>query len=388
MRVTGRTLGRTVAGEEIAAFVPYPLPPRDPPLKVDGELAALLLRAEQALARLEVAGEMVPSLDWFIYAFVRKEAVVSSQIEGTQATLIDLLEYEAEQATGVAIDEVREVCHYLNAIKYARGQLKSVRGLPISTRLLNETHRRLMRGVRGANKQPGEIRPSQNWIGGTRPGNAVFVPAPPEELPALLANFEKYLHAETGLPPLVRIGLAHVQFETIHPYLDGNGRIGRLLITLLLEHWKQLSAPLLYLSLFFKRHRAEYYRLLDEVRVNGDWESWMNFFLEGVATIADEAVAAAREVFALISEDRQRLLAAPGASVMSIRLIEQLPMHPVVTIPAIVKLLKTTKPTAGKAVQVLENLGVLAETSGKQRDRSFAYAAYLEKLRAGTEIAP
>jgi len=388
MRVTGRTLGRTVAGEEIAAFVPYPLPPRDPPLKVDGELAALLLRAEQALARLEVAGEMVPSLDWSIYAFVRKEAVVSSQIEGTQATLIDLLEYEAEQATGVAIDEVREVCHYLNAIKYARGQLKSVRGLPISTRLLNETHRRLMRGVRGANKQPGEIRPSQNWIGGTRPGNAVFVPAPPEELPALLANFEKYLHAETGLPPLVRIGLAHVQFETIHPYLDGNGRIGRLLITLLLEHWKQLSAPLLYLSLFFKRHRAEYYRLLDEVRVNGDWESWMNFFLEGVATIADEAVAAAREVFALISEDRQRLLAAPGASVMSIRLIEQLPMHPVVTIPAIVKLLKTTKPTAGKAVQVLENLGVLAETSGKQRDRSFAYAAYLEKLRAGTEIAP
>jgi Fic family protein len=182
--------------------------------------------------------------------------------------------------------------------------------------------------------------------------------------------------------------LAHAHFETIHPYLDGNGRIGRLLITLLLEHWKQLSAPLLYLSLFFKRHRAEYYRLLGEVRVNGDWESWMNFFLEGVATIADEAVAAAREVFALISEDRQRLLAAPGASVMSIRLIEQLPVHPVVTIPAVVKLLKTTKPTAGKAVQVLENLGVLAETSGKQRDRSFAYAAYLEKLRAGTEIAP
>src|SRR6266513_2409140 len=358
MRVTGRTLGRTVAGEQIAAFIPYPLPPRDPPLKLDGELAALLLRAQQALARLEVAGEMVPSLDWFIYAFVRKEAVVSSQIEGTQATLIDLLEYEAEQATGAAIDDVREVCNYLDAIKYARGRLKSARGLPISTRLLNETHRRLMRGVRGANKQPGEIRHGQNWIGGTRPGNAVFVPAPPGELSALLTNFEKYLHAENGLPPLVRIGLAHAHFETIHPYLDGNGRIGRLLIT----------------------------RLLGEVRVNGDWESWMNFFLEGVATIADEAVAAAREVFALISEDRQRLLAAPGASVMSIRLIEQLPVHPVVTIPAVVKLLKTTKPTAGKAVQVLENLGVLSASSGKQRDRRFAYAAYLEKLRAGTEI--
>jgi Fic family protein len=386
MRSTGRTLKRTVAGEEIATFVPYPLPPRGPPLIVDGKLAALLTRAEQALARLEVAGELVPSLDWFIYAFVRKEAVVSSQIEGTQATLIDLLEYEAAQAPGAAVDDIHEIRNYLDAIKYTRGQIKSARGLPISMRLLHEAHRRLMRGVRGAHKQPGEIRRSQNWIGGTRPGNAVFVPAPPEELPALLADLESYLHAENGLPPLVRVGLAHVQFETIHPYLDGNGRIGRLLITLLLEHCKLLSAPLLYLSLFFKRHRAEYYRLLGEVRRSGDWESWMNFFLEGIATIADEAVAAAREVFALITEDRRRLLAAPGASVMAVRLIEQLPMHPVVTIPAVVKLLKTTKPTAGKAVQLLEGLGVLTETSGKQRDRTFAYAAYLEKLRAGTEV--
>jgi Fic family protein len=386
MRVTGRTLKRTVAGEKTATFVPYPLPPRDPPLKVDGKLAALLTRAEQALARLEVAGEMVPSVDWFIYAFVRKEAVVSSQIEGTQATLIDLLEYEAEQATGVGVGDVHEVCNYLDAIKYARGQIRNVRGLPLSMRLLNEAHRRLMRGVRGAHKQPGEIRCSQNWIGGTRPGNAIFVPAPSEELPALLADLERYLHAEDGLPPLVRIGLAHVQFETIHPYLDGNGRIGRLLITLLLEHWKLLSAPLLYLSLFFKRHRAEYYRLLGEIRRSGDWEAWLDFFLEGIATIADEAVAAAREVFALVTDDRRRLVAAPGASVMAVRLIEQLPIHPVVTIPSVVKLLKTTKPTAGKAVQLLEKLGVLTETSGKQRDRTFVYAAYLEKLRTGTEV--
>jgi len=388
MRSTGRTLKRTIAGEEIAAFVPYPLPPRDPPLRMDGELAALLTRGEQALARLEVAGEMVPSVEWFIYAFVRKEAVVSSQIEGTQATLIDLLEYEADQATEAAVDDVHEVCNYLDAVKYARGQLKSPRGLPLSMRLLNEAHRRLMRGVRGANKQPGELRRSQNWIGGTRPGNATFVPAPPEELPVLLADLEKYLHAENGLPPLARIGLAHVQFETIHPYLDGNGRIGRLLITLLLEHWKLLSAPLLYLSLFFKRHRAEYYRLLGEVRRSGDWEAWMRFFLEGVATIADEAVAAAREVFTLVARDRQRLIAAPGASVTGIRLLEQLPVHPVVTIPSVVKLLNTTKPTAGKAVQLLESLGVLTETSGKQRDRTFAYAAYLEKLRVGTELEP
>ena len=386
MRATGRTLKRTVTGEEIAAFVPYPLPPRDPPLNLDGAFAAPLRRAEQALARLEVAGEMVPSLDWFIYAFVRKEAVISSQIEGTQATLIDLLEYEAEQTTKVAGDDVLEVCNYLDAIKYARGQMKNARGLPLSIRLLNEAHRRLMRGVRGENKEPGEIRRSQNWIGGTRPGNAVFVPAPPEELAALLADLEKYLHTESGLPPLVRIGLAHVQFETVHPYLDGNGRIGRLLITLLLEHWKLLSAPLLYLSLFFKRHRAEYYRLLGEVRRSGDWESWIAFFLEGVATIADEAVTAAREVFKLVNDDRQRLVAAPGASIMAIRLMDRLPIHPVVTIPAVVKILKTTKPTAGKAVQLLEKLGVLTETTGRQRDRTFAYASYLERLRTGTEI--
>jgi Fic family protein len=386
MRVTGRTVKRTVSGEEVAAFVPFPLPPRKPVLNQDGELAAALRRAENGLARLKVTGEMVPSVDWFIYAFVRKEAVISSQIEGTQATLIDLFEYEAEQASQMASDDVDEVCNYLDAIKYAREQIKSARGRPISIRLLNEAHRRLMRGVPGANNKPGEIRRSQNWIGGTRPSNAAFVPAPPEELTELLAELEKYLHRENGLPPLFRIGLAHAQFETIHPYLDGNGRIGRLLITLLLEHWKLLSAPLPYLSLFFKRHRAEYYRLLGEVRKSGNWEAWIGFFLEGVATIADEAVIAAREVFALVSADRQRLMAAPGVSVMAIRLMDRLPIYPVVNIPTVVKLLKTTKPTAGKAVQLLENLGVLTETSGKRRDRTFAYARYLEKLRAGTEL--
>ena len=386
MRTTGQTLRRTVGGEEVATFQPTPLPPRDPPLGVDSKRAALLARAEQAVARLEVAGEMVPSLDWFIYAFVRKEAVVSSQIEGTQATLVDLFEYEAEKDDRHPVDDVREICNYLDALKYARGQLANPKGLPLSMRLLHETHRRLMRGVRGAHKQPGEVRRSQNWIGGTRPGNAALVPAPPEEVPALLGDLEKYLHADDALSPLVRIGLAHVQFETIHPYLDGNGRIGRLLITLLLEHWNVLNAPLLYLSLFFKRHRAEYYRLLGEVRKRGDWEAWTDFFLEGVATIANEAVTTARDVFVLVSADRERLLAATGASVIAVRLLEQLPVHPVVTIPSIVKLLETTKPTAGKAVQLLESIGVLAETSGKRRDRSFAYKAYLEKLRAGTEL--
>lgn len=374
-----------MGGEEVVAFLPELLPPREPSLEVVGERAALLARAEQALARLEVAGEMVPSLDWFIYAFVRKEAVVSSQIEGTQATLVDLLEYEAEKDRR-PLEDVREVCNHLDALKYARAQLANPKGLPLSMRLLHEAHRRLMRGVRGADKQPGEVRRSQNWIGGTRPGNAAFVPPPPEEVAGLLGDLEKYLHAEDALPPLVRIGLAHVQFETVHPYLDGNGRIGRLLITLLLEHWKLLSAPLLYLSLFFKRHRTEYYRLLGEVRKSGDWESWTDFFLEGAATIADEAVATARDVFGLVNADRQRVLSASGASVVAVRLLEQLPVHPVITVPSIVKLLGVTKPTAGKAVQLLESIGILVETSGKQRDRAFAYKQYLERLRAGTEI--
>jgi Fic family protein len=386
MRVTGRNLMRTVGGEEVTTFIPKALPPSDPPFDGSKTRVAPLARAEQSLSRLEIAGEMVPSLDWFIYAFVRKEAVVSSQIEGTQATLVDLFEYEAEEDDRPPLDDVREVCNYLDALKYARAQLASPKGLPLSMRLLHEAHRRLMRGVRGANKEPGEVRRSQNWIGGTRPGNAAFVPPPPEEVPALLGDLEKYIHAEDPLPPLVRIGLLHVQFETIHPYLDGNGRIGRLLITLLLEHWKLLSAPLLYLSLFFKRHRAEYYRLLGEVRNHGDWEAWTDFFLEGVATIADEAVATARDVFELVTADRQRVLAASGASVVAARLLELLPVHPVVTIPGIVKLLETTKPTAGKAVQLLERTGVLAETSGKRRDRTFAYKKYLERLRTGTEL--
>ena len=386
MRVTGRHLPRTVVGEEVATFVPHPLPPRRPALNIGGRRLALLARAERALSRLDVAGAMVPSLDWFIYAFVRKEAVLSSQIEGSQATLVDLVEYEAEHVDRGRLDDVREVCNYLEALEYARNQLARPKGLPLSMRLLNEAHRRLMRGVRGANKQPGEVRRSQNWIGGPRPGNAAFVPPPPEMLPSLLADLEKYMHVRDALPPLVRVGLAHVQFETIHPFLDGNGRIGRLLVTLLLEEWNLLKAPLLYLSLFFKRHRAEYYHLLGEVRSTGDWESWTDFFLDGVATIADEAVETARDVFVMVNADRQRLLAATAASVTAVRLLEQLPLHPVVTIPSIVKLLETTKPTAGKAVQLLERVGILVETSGKQRDRRFAYRAYLDRLRGGTEL--
>jgi Fic family protein len=388
-RSTGRFERTTVGGEEVVAFVPHALPPADPPIVVDAALAERLRAAEQALVRLELAGEMVPSLDWFIYAFVRKEAVLSSQIEGTQATLVDLLTFEAQEGaeqSAAPNADVEEVCNYLDALAYARAQLADPKGLPLSMRLLNETHSRLMRGVRGAEKLPGEMRRSQNWIGGSRPGNAAYVPPPPHVLGDVLGAFEKYLHAEDSLPPLVRAGLLHVQFETIHPYLDGNGRIGRLLVTLLLEHWKLLTKPLLYLSLFFKRHREDYYRRLDAVRIDGDWEGWLDFFLDGVATIADEAVASARALFALVAVDRSRVLAHEGMSVVALRLFELLPRHPVVTVASVMKLVETTKPTAGRAIELLVAAGVLVETTGKKRDRSFVYRSYLDRLRVGTEL--
>jgi Fic family protein len=387
-RVTGIDETTAVGGETVSAFVPSPLPPADPVLQFDEAMRELLRGAEEALLRLELAGEMVPSLDWFLYGFVRKEAVVSSQIEGTQATLVDLLNFEAEGSEKVPENaDLREVCNYLEALDYAREQLANPEGLPLSMRLLNEVHARLMQGARGDGKLPGEIRRSQNWIGGTRPGNAAFVPPPPHRLAELLADFEKYLHAEgEELPPLVRAGLLHVQFETIHPYLDGNGRIGRLLVTLLLEEWGLLQVPLLYLSLFFKRHRGEYYRRLAAVRTEGDWEGWICYFLEAVSTIATEAVATARDLFAMVSRDRERVLVTRGSTVMAARLFELLPQHPIITIASAVKMLDTTRPTAAKAVTALVDAGVLEEVSGKKRDRAFGYAGYLELLKVGTDI--
>jgi Fic family protein len=376
----------SAVGETVNAFVPAPLPPANPPLLIDDELSTLLQNAEAAVARLKLAGAMVPSVDWLLYSCVRKEAVLSSQIEGTQATLVDLLMYEAAgKADAVDEADVMQVCNYVDALSYARKQMRSKNGLPLSMRLLNEAHRRLMRNVSGGHRAPGEIRRSQNWIGGTRPGNAVYVPPPPHLLGQLLGSLERYIHAEDPLPPLARAGLLHAQFETIHPYLDGNGRIGRLLITLLLEHWKVLDTPLLYLSLYFKRHRAEYYRLLNTVRTDGDFENWLKYFFEGVAVIADETVATTQQLFALINADRTKVLAVRATSVAGIRLFELLPAHPIITVASTVKLLKTTKPTATKAVSGLVDAGILVETTGRRRDRSFSYEAYMNLLRAGTE---
>jgi Fic family protein len=388
-RRTGRYELSKVGGEEVQAFVPFHLPPDAPPLDFSGELGERLRAADGALARLEIAGAMVPSLDWFLYAFVRKEAVLTSQIEGTRATLVDLLAAEAEAANGDIAEshpteDLREVSNYLAALAFSMEQLADPGGLPLSVRLLTEAHGRLMRGA--PEGQPGEVRNTQNWIGGTRPGNAAFVPPPPHALADTLSALEQYLHGDDDLPPLVRVGLVHAQFETIHPYLDGNGRIGRLLIALALDHWKLLGQPLLYLSLFFKRHRQEYYRRLRAVAVEGDWEGWLAFFLEGVETIADEAVASARELFALVSEDRARVLAQAGTSLTAARLFEQLPKHPIVSVAFVTRRLGITKPTAGRAVEALERASVLVETTGRKRERSWAYQSYLERLREGTDL--
>lgn len=388
-RKTGTYRVTNVGGEEVRSFIPHPLPPAEPPLLLDESLQSLLASANAAVAQLSVAGKMVPSAEWFLYGFVRKEAVISSQIEGTQATLRDVLTFEATQKTDRP-DDVQEICNYLDALAYARREIARPQGLPLSTRLLCESHKRLMRGVRGAEKQPGQIRTSQNWIGGTRPGNARFVPPPADVVPAALAALEEWIHedrihAPDNLPPLVRTGLAHVQFETIHPFLDGNGRIGRLLVALLIEHWGLLDSPLLYLSLALKRHCEEYYTRLSAVRTAGDWEGWIVFFLECVRESANDGVETAGKLFTLLTKDRQRVLAQAGVTIPVIRLLDQLPSHPIITLPRAMEILETTKPTASKAIEVLRKAKVLSETTGKQRDRIYAYKSYLALLTGDTE---
>jgi len=385
-RSTGVYETTSAAGEAIEAFIPHPLPPSRPRIEIMGDLADQLRSAQTNLASLQATGHMVPSLDWFVYAFVRKEAVISSQIEGTQASLDDLLASEAEARSTALPEHVEEICNYLEALNYARGQLHKDKGLPLSIRLLNGAHKRLMSGARGQSKQPGKIRQSQNWIGGTRPGNASFVPPPPHRLPELLGQLETYLNSEDSLPPLIRVGLAHAQFETIHPYLDGNGRLGRLLIALCLEDWGLLSEPLLYLSLFFKRHQLEYYTRLDAIRSNGDWEGWLAYFLEGIAVVADESVALIGSLFDVLSRDRTRYLQSQGATLAGARLFESLPQHPLVTVKSAVEICDTTHPTAAKAIDSLTRAGVLEETSGRSRDRVWVYREYLDLLKEGTEL--
>jgi len=390
-RTTGRHESVIAGGEKVDAFVPFDLPPTRPALVIDGELERRLGQAEQALVRLDLAGEMVPSLDWFIYAFVRKEAVITSQIEGTQASLVDLLAFEAaEQPQPNA--NVEEVTNYLDALTYVRGQLGSKRGLPLSLRLLNEAHKRLMRGVRGGSKQPGEIRRSQNWIGGSRPGNAVYVPPPPHVLGVLLSDFERYIHADDPLPPLVRAALLHVQFETIHPFLDGNGRVGRLLVTLLLcqpgdrPEERVLSRPLLYLSLYLKRYRDAYYDHLQRVRTEGAWEPWLRFFLEGVVDVAGSATDTTRRIVQLVADDRQRIQEIGRAAGSAQQVHDLISRDVVMTIPEATKRLPLSEPTVASAMSHLEDLGIVRELTGRARGRTYAYMQYLGILNEGTEL--
>ncbi len=382
-RVTGTYRTTAVGAEKVNAFIPNPLPPKDPPLLITGDLAHLHAEALAAIEKLAVAGMMVPSANWFLYGFVRKEAVISSQIEGTQATLMDVLTYEATKKADRPSD-VEEVCNYVEALIFARSEIAKEKGLPLSIRLLCEAHKRLMHGTRGADKHPGTVRTTQNWIGGTRPGNAVYVPPPADVVPKVLTDLEQWIHEDDPLPPLVRAGVAHVQFETVHPFLDGNGRIGRLFIALLLEHWGILTSPILYLSLAFKRHRAEYYRRLLEVRNQGDWEGWTEFFLRCVCDSAEDGVTAAKRLFALLGNDRSTVANHKATTVTAIRLLDLLPENPIITLTRAMELLKTTKPTAGKAIDALCKAGILAETTGRQRDRVYAYSAYLKVLAEDT----
>jgi Fic family protein len=378
-RTTGIHVVTNTLGEPVRAFVPHALPPARPELAPE-VWAQLNDSALMALQRLSAVAGLVPSVDWLLYSAVRQEAMLTSQIEGTQATLVDLFDEEA----GLTIanpDDVQEVTNYLRAFQAVQAQLRDPQGLPISVRLLNEAHALLLDGARGSGKQPGELRQSQNWIGGTRPGNASFVPPPAERVPALLADLERFIHTEkTKLPALVRVALVHAQFETIHPYLDGNGRIGRLLIAALLEHWRLLPEPLMYLSGYLKQHQAEYYRRLSAIRTEGDWEGWVRFFLEAVESAATQAERTVVSLASLVASDRRRLLAHPKANAMSYRLFELLPTMPRLTVDRVCKSLVTTFPTANAAVRLLEELGMLVEMTGQKKNRSFSYAAYIGLL--------
>lgn len=364
--------------------MPPPLPPR-PSIDVLSLLPHLSL-AERALGRLDGITTLLPRREFFLYMYVRKEAVLSSQIEGTQSTLTDLLRFETEAQAGKPIDDIREVSNYVDAMMYGLERLKE---LPLSLRLIREMHARLLQSGRGGTKSPGQFRRSQNWIGGTRPGNAVFVPPPVAELDACLAALEAFMHDDQSrLPALIKAGLLHVQFETIHPFLDGNGRIGRLLVTLYLCVHGVLRNPLLYLSLYLKRHRADYYRLLQEVREQGAWEAWLEFFLDGVAETASQAFDAATRIAGLFKVDRERINAESERAGSALRVHELLQQHPFLSAGQLVERTALTMPTVNAALADLNRLGIVEEVTGRKRGRVFGYRSYLAILNEGTDPLP
>lgn len=377
----GEYITTTMVGEPVRAYVPRDLPPV-PPIDMQS-LSNHVSDAMLALGRLDGVRSVAPDTSLFLYMYVRKEALLSSQIEGTQSVLSDLLLYENEQAPGAPVDDVEEVSTYVAALDHGLKRIKG--GFPLSMRLMREMHGILLSTGRGSTKLPGEFRQSQNWIGGTRLGNALFVPPPPGSVLDHMTNLENFLHAEDDLPAIVKAGIAHLQFETIHPFLDGNGRLGRLLITLYLCSEGILEEPLLYLSLYLKTHRKTYYQLLNEVRDHGRWEVWLEFFLIGVKEVAEQANAAARRISNIFEADAQKISNLKRAATMARKVHEVMRQRPIVTIALITKLCDTTVPTATNALGNLEKLGIVHEVTGKERGRVYAYTKYLDVLDEGTD---
>lgn len=380
---TGELEETIAGGDRVRAFVPHPLPPQ-PELVLDPALQEALEAAGLALGRLDNASTLLPDKALFLYSYVRKEAVLSSQIEGTQSTLSDLLLFEVDEAPGVPVADVAEVSSYVAALEHGLARLAG--GFPLSNRLVREIHARLMQTGRGRDQSPGEFRRTQVWLGGVRGAEARFVPPPASRIEACMAQLEEFLHAgRDHAPALVRAGLVHVQFETIHPFLDGNGRVGRLLIPLLLHHAGVLREPLLYLSLYFKQNRPTYYALLDRVRTKGDWEAWLAFYLEGVRRVSEQAVGTAERVARTLADDRAILAELGRRSGSVLRIHEALSVRPVATLPNLCEATGLTFPTVSSAIALLEERGIVRELTGRRRDRVFAYHRCLAVLSEDTE---
>lgn len=382
---TGKYVKSTLSGESIKAFVPDPLPP-DPNIVLDRRMLRMLEAASLDLGRLDSLSTLLPGTDIFLYMYIRKEAVVSSQIEGTQSSLSQLLLFEIDEAPGVPIDDVQEVSNYVAAMEHGLNRIRT--GFPISLRLMREIHKVLLgtAGSGDSDKTPGEFRKSQNWIGGTRPGNAVFVPPPPDHLISCLDAFEKFIHDDSyNYPILIKVALCHVQFETIHPFLDGNGRLGRLLITLLLCAQGVLQEPLLYLSLFFKMNRQQYYDMLNNIRLTGDWEEWIRFFIDGVQITSKQAVSTARDLTNLFNSDKKKIQDIGRSAGSTLRVHQHLSAKPLAQISDIAESTNLTLPTVASALERLQEMQIVKELTGYKRNRLFAYKKYLEILERGTE---
>lgn len=383
-KLQGHYVTISTVGEKAEAFVPAPLPP-DPPIEWTPELRGKFDQALVALGRLDSVSALLPDTGLFLSMYVRKEAVLSSMIEGTQSSLSDLLMFELDQEPGVPLDDVREVSQYVRALDHGLKRLED--GLPLSLRLFREIHDVLLSHGRGSHKTPGEFRRSQNWIGGTRPGNAAFVPPPPEEVLPCMGKLELFLHDQPeSTPVLLKAALAHLQFETIHPFLDGNGRLGRLLITLLLCEQKVLRQPMLYLSLYFKTHRQYYYELLNRVRLTGDWEGWLDFFADAVIATATQAVTTAQRLLDLSGKDRDSILGLGRAAASTLKTHRALMERPIVTTGWLVSKTGITPATVNKSLVHLNKLGIVRELTEQKRNRLFSYAGYVDILNEGTEI--